>query len=78
MLIFLFLNHERKLFSVIRMSKEPIQLHNMVKQRYSAGEDIIHVELLRNESWKPECVGSFNMDWRILYVISLEMLYIPF
>jgi hypothetical protein len=21
---------------------------------------------LRNKSWKPECVGSFNMDWRIL------------
>ena len=21
---------------------------------------------LRNKSWKPECVGSFNMDWWIL------------
>ena len=21
---------------------------------------------LRNKSWKPECVGSFNVDWRIL------------
>ena len=21
---------------------------------------------LRNKSWKPECVGSFNMDWQIL------------
>jgi len=21
---------------------------------------------LRNKAWKPECVGSFNMDWRIL------------
>jgi hypothetical protein len=21
---------------------------------------------LRNKSWKPECVGSFTMDWRIL------------
>jgi hypothetical protein len=21
---------------------------------------------LINKSWKPECVGSFNMDWRIL------------
>ena len=21
---------------------------------------------LRNESWKPECVGNFNMDWPIL------------
>jgi hypothetical protein len=21
---------------------------------------------LRNKSWNPECVGSFNMDWRIL------------
>jgi hypothetical protein len=21
---------------------------------------------LRNKPWKPECVGSFNMDWRIL------------
>ena len=21
---------------------------------------------LRNKSWKPECVGSFNMDWLIL------------
>ena len=25
--------------------------------------DAIH---LRNKSWRPECVGSFNMDWRIL------------
>ena len=22
---------------------------------------------LRNKSWKPECVGSFNMGWRIEY-----------
>ena len=21
---------------------------------------------LRNKSWKPECVGSFSMDWQIL------------
>ena len=21
---------------------------------------------LRNKSWKPECVGNFYMDWRIL------------
>ena len=21
---------------------------------------------IRNKSWKPECVGSFNMDWQIL------------
>jgi hypothetical protein len=20
----------------------------------------------RNKSWKPECVGNFNMDWQIL------------
>jgi hypothetical protein len=29
---------------------------------------------LRNKSWKPECVGSFNMDWRVSsstkYVVS--------
>jgi hypothetical protein len=25
---------------------------------------------LRNKSWKPECVGSFNMDWRILVFYS--------
>jgi hypothetical protein len=24
------------------------------------------VSYLRNKSWKPGCVGSFNMDWRIL------------
>ena len=22
--------------------------------------------IIRNKSWTPECVGSFNMDWRIL------------
>ena len=22
---------------------------------------------LRNKSWKPECVGSFNMDWRMKF-----------
>jgi hypothetical protein len=26
---------------------------------------LCHLEL-RNKSWKSECVGSFNMDWRIL------------
>jgi hypothetical protein len=25
-----------------------------------------YVGYLRNKSWKPECVGSFNMDWQIL------------
>ena len=23
-------------------------------------------DYLRNKSWKPECVGSFNMGWQIL------------
>jgi hypothetical protein len=27
---------------------------------------ITHFIYLRNKSWKPECVVSFNMDWRIL------------
>jgi hypothetical protein len=26
----------------------------------------VYIIKLRNKSWKPECVGSFNMDWRIL------------
>jgi len=26
----------------------------------------IFVVYLRNKPWKLECVGSFNMDWRIL------------
>ena len=26
----------------------------------------VQMGYLRNKSWKPECVGSFNMDWRIL------------
>jgi hypothetical protein len=25
---------------------------------------------LRNKSWKPEYVGSFNIDWRILVFYS--------
>jgi hypothetical protein len=28
--------------------------------------DLLQVLYLRNKSWKPECVGSFNMGWRIL------------
>ena len=27
------------------------------------GKNVVY---LRNKSLKPECVGSFNMDWRIL------------
>jgi hypothetical protein len=27
---------------------------------------VIIIVYLRNKSWKPECVGSFNMDWRLL------------
>jgi hypothetical protein len=41
---FYFLNPERKLFSVIRMSKEPSQLHNMVKQRNSSRRGVIFVQ----------------------------------
>jgi hypothetical protein len=26
----------------------------------------VFIHYLRNKSWKPECVGSFNMYWRIL------------
>jgi hypothetical protein len=26
----------------------------------------LQIKQLRNKSWKPECVASFNMDWRIL------------
>jgi hypothetical protein len=29
------------------------------------GWSLIKFEL-RNKSWNPECVGSFDMDWRIL------------
>jgi hypothetical protein len=28
--------------------------------------EIFAVGYLRNKSWKPECVLSFNMGWRIL------------
>jgi hypothetical protein len=29
--------------------------------------DVFHYYIyLRNKSWKPECVGSFNMDGQIL------------
>jgi len=27
---------------------------------------LYNIIYLRNKSWKPECVLSFNMDWRIL------------
>ena len=36
---------------------------------------VINEGCLRNKSWKPECVGSFNMDWRIKFTnISQSML----
>ena len=28
--------------------------------------EMLTVLYLKNKSWKPECVGSLNMDWRIL------------
>jgi hypothetical protein len=31
----------------------------------------------RNKSWKPECVGSFNMDWRILVFYPFLLLKKP-
>ena len=33
----------------------------MVENKLLSDDDLC----LRNKSWKPECVGSFNMDWRI-------------
>jgi hypothetical protein len=35
------------------------ELINSVKMAFSS-------KCLRNKSWKPECVLSFNMGWRIL------------
>jgi hypothetical protein len=42
--------------------------------------DVISIMVyLRNKSWKPECVGSFNMDWWILIFYSEpEALWRPF
>jgi hypothetical protein len=30
---------------------------------------------LRNKSWKPECVLSFNMEWRILVFYHDDKIY---
>ena len=38
----------------------------LVKESGVPGEILPVYCQLRNKSWKPECVGSFNMDWRIL------------
>jgi hypothetical protein len=47
---------------------ETFQIHNCQKRKDKVtNNDLqnIHIKL-RNKSWKPECVGNFNMDWRIL------------
>ena len=45
-------------------------LYNLWKHLYTSNsiKDIynMYIVYLRNKSWKPECVGSYIMDWRIL------------
>jgi hypothetical protein len=67
---FYFLNHERKLFSVIRMSKEPSQLHNMVKQRYSGRRGYNPCWIIQNL----KCAHGFGCpsNWKTLYPIFKE------
>ena len=35
-----------------------------------AQDEAYSIQHLRNKSWKPDCVGSFNMGWRILVLYS--------
>ena len=40
--------------------------HHFIKySRHDIAEKLL-TWLLRNKSWKPECVLSFNMDWWML------------
>ena len=34
--------------------------------------DILLIWRLRNKSWKPDCVLSFNMDWRVLVFTNIH------
>jgi hypothetical protein len=36
------------------------------EEQLTLGENLIVWDYLRNKSWKPECVSSFNMGWWIL------------
>ena len=36
------------------------------KKKKKINSVFIAIVYLRNKSWKPESVGSFNMDWQIL------------
>ena len=51
-------------------SRSKLAIHVLVINEYRYIDNIIdwsrEIIYLRNKSWKPECVGSFNMDWRIL------------
>ena len=40
-----------------------LSLYHLPIGFWKCSDDMVY---LRNKSWKPECVGSFNMDWRIL------------
>jgi hypothetical protein len=54
----------RHKYNSLNANLNKINLVNYTKCSHGSRiEDAIH---LRNRSWKPECVGSFNMDWRIL------------
>jgi hypothetical protein len=41
-----------------------IQVH--IKNITQFDNEVTYMIYLRNKSWKPECVFSFNMGWRIL------------
>jgi hypothetical protein len=61
-------------FGIISLAHAPVNVTdfsigsiNCNPNNADRGCSIIHVMIyLRNKSWKLECVGSFNMDWRIL------------
>jgi hypothetical protein len=51
-------------YLLICMKYLPLELKEILYPSYIIKKKF--QRYLRNKSWKPDCVGSFNMDWRIL------------
>jgi hypothetical protein len=47
------------------MPMQSVSITTKVVRSNPAHGEVYSIQYLRNKSWKPECVLSFNMGWRI-------------
>ena len=50
----------------LKLSMQSVPITTNICEFESCSGEVYSIQRLRNKSWKPKCVGSFNMGWWIL------------